>query len=44
MWHLYSLQSLVPAQFIHIVNGILVGRYGLVGNPRERESGSTDKK
>jgi len=44
IWQLYNLQSLVPAQFIHIVNGILMGRYGLVGNPRQRESGGTDKK
>ena len=44
LWQLYSLQPLVPAQFVHIVNGILAGHFGLIGLPRKRESDRTNNK
>jgi hypothetical protein len=44
IWHLYGLQALVPARFIHVVNDILKGRYTLIGTPQERKSPEDDKK
>lgn len=44
IWHLYGLQSLVAARFVHVVNDILKGRYTLVGNPRDHEWQDKKKK
>ncbi len=43
IWHLYGLQSLVPAKFARVVNSILKGHHTVIGHRLERPSQEEDE-